>query len=105
MNEITSDDIPDIINENKNVILDFYATWCGPCKMVVPILEELSEQYEDVSFNKIDADENPEVTKSYGVRGLPTVIFVKNGEVARTLVGSKTKGDIESTIQQTFEGE
>ncbi len=72
----------------KKVLIDFWATWCGPCKMVLPILKELAPQYEGkVDFYKVDADVTPELLQQFGVRGVPTVVFLDNGVEVDRLVG------------------
>lgn len=79
------------------VILDFYADWCGPCKILSPVLDQISEEYLDkVRVIKVDVDNDDlkPLVASYGVRGIPTMVFLKNGEVASTLVGMKTKQKI-----------
>ncbi len=65
---------------NKLIVVDFYATWCGPCKMISPKLEEMAQQFSDVIFLKVDVDENEEVASEYGISCMPTFIFIKNGE-------------------------
>lgn len=74
--------------EGKKVLIDFWATWCGPCKMVLPIISELAPQYEGkVDFYKVDADESPQMLQQFGVRGVPTVVFLDNGVEVGRLVG------------------
>ncbi len=78
------------VKENKLVVADFYATWCGPCKMIAPILEELSEKYEEsVKVLKIDIDKETELTASFGIMSVPTVLIFKDGELASTETGAR----------------
>jgi thioredoxin 1 len=74
------------------VLVDFWAAWCGPCKMIAPIVEELAGEYESkVKIGKLDVDENQQVAIKYGVRSIPTVLFLKNGEVKDTVIGAVSK--------------
>ncbi|XP_021944684.1 thioredoxin-2 [Folsomia candida] len=73
---------------NKLVVVDFYATWCGPCKMVAPKLEEMAALFTDVIFLKVDVDENEEVASEYGISCMPTFIFIKNGEKVSEFSGA-----------------
>lgn len=81
----------EVINSKLPVLVDFYATWCGPCKQITPILAELAKEKTGVKIVKVDVDENPELATQYGVRGIPTLIIIKNGEVVKTMVGFKNK--------------
>ena len=88
----------DVLGSDKPVLVDFWAEWCGPCKMIGPSLEELSvEMGDQVQIVKVDIDENPDAPGKYGVRGIPTMILFKNGEQAATKVGAAPKGAIEET--------
>ncbi|MFY9514706.1 MAG: thioredoxin, partial [Dysgonamonadaceae bacterium] len=72
--------------------IDFWAEWCGPCRMVAPIIEQLAEEYKDnVIVGKIDVDENNEATTKYGIRNIPTILFIKNGQVVDKIVGAADK--------------
>ncbi|MFY9362485.1 MAG: thioredoxin, partial [Dysgonamonadaceae bacterium] len=77
---------------DKPVVIDFWAEWCGPCRMVAPIIEQLAEEYKDnVIVGKIDVDENNEATTKYGIRNIPTILFIKNGQVVDKIVGAADK--------------
>lgn len=78
-----------ILSENSAVVMDFYADWCGPCKQLIPILEKIieDEKYKDVVFCKINVDQNEELSRSYGVRSIPTLKYIKKGEVIKTTLG------------------
>lgn len=87
--------------KNEKVVLDFYADWCGPCRMLSPIIEELSQQYgEEVAVAKLNVDLVGEVAQKFGVYSIPTVIFFKGGEVKETLVGYRPKAHFEKIINQ-----
>lgn len=82
----------DVLKSDKPVLLDFWAEWCGPCKMIAPILDEVAKDYGDrVQIAKINVDENQQVPAKFGIRGIPTLILFKNGEVAAQKVGALSK--------------
>ena len=90
----------DVINSDKPVLVDFWAEWCGPCKMIGPSLEEISEELgEQVTIAKINIDENPDAPGRYGVRGIPTMILFKAGNPAATKVGAAPKGQIKGWLE------
>ena len=93
----------DVLNSNKPVVVDFWAEWCGPCRMIAPALEELaSELGEKVTVAKINIDENPGVPQKYGVRGVPTLMIFSQGQVAATKVGALPKSKIKEWIEQSI---
>ena len=90
--EITDSNFQEILAEGKPVVMDFWAPWCGPCKMVGPIIDELATEYEGkVIIGKCDVDENGDVAAEYGIRNIPTVLFFKNGELVDKQVVSAPK--------------
>lgn len=90
--EITDAGFEDLLKSDKPLVIDFWAEWCGPCRMVGPIVEELAAEYEGrVTIGKVDVDNNDEITSKYGIRNIPTILFIKNGEVVDKQVGAAQK--------------
>jgi thioredoxin 1 len=90
----------DVIEASGPVLVDFWAEWCGPCKMIGPSLEELSDELgEQVTIAKLNIDDNPDAPGKYGVRGIPTMILFKNGQPAATKVGAAPKGQLKAWLE------
>ncbi len=91
--EITDANFQEIINSEKPVLVDFWAEWCGPCKMIGPVVEELASDYEGKAvIGKVDVDNNPEVSAKFGIRSIPTLLVFKGGEIVDKQVGAVPKG-------------
>jgi thioredoxin 1 len=91
----------EIMESDKPAMVDFWAEWCGPCKMVGPIVEELAKEYKDkIKIGKMDVDQNRETPARFGIRNIPTLIFFKNGEVAKTIIGAQPKSAIEDELKK-----
>ena len=84
----------EVINSDKPVLLDFFASWCGPCRMVAPILDEIAEEREDIKVCKVDIDEQPELASRFRVMSVPTLMVMKNGQIMEQSIGAKPKHQI-----------
>ena len=87
-----------VINSPKRVLLDFWATWCGPCRMVAPIVEAIAEERSDIVLGKINVDEEMELAMKFGIASIPTLIVMKNGREAAKLIGYRPRADIEKLL-------
>ena len=88
----------EVLKSDKKVVLDFWATWCGPCKMIAPVLEELSAERENIKVGKVDVDTEGELAVRFGVMSSPTLVFFENGEETNRVIGFHTKEEIEELI-------
>ena len=97
---ITDSNFDELAAQGKPMVVDFWATWCGPCKKIGPYIEELAEQYADsVIIGKVDVDENDGLATRFGIRNIPTVLFFRNGEIVDKQIGAAPKAAFEAKIQ------
>ena len=94
INISTSNFQDEVLRSDRTVLLDFWAPWCGPCRMVGPILEEIARERADVKVGKVNVDEQPELAGQFGVMSIPTLVVMKDGKVANQTVGARPKGQI-----------
>lgn len=100
--EITDSSFDEIINSEQPVLVDFWAEWCGPCKMIGPIVEELAGDYEGkVTIGKLDVDANPDIPSRFGIRSIPTLLIFKGGEIVDKVIGAVPK----SVLADKLEGQ
>ena len=89
-----------LLKENRSVFVDFYADWCGPCKMLAPVVEQIAEEVKDVVFVKVNVDTTPDIASRYGIMSIPTLIAFKDGQIAGTSVGFQPKEALMSVVKQ-----
>ena len=98
--EFTDDNIKEIIESGKPVVIDFWAEWCGPCRMVSPILEELAEEFSGkVAIGKLNVDDNIQTPNEYGIRNIPTILFFKDGKMVDKQIGATPKASLKAKVE------
>lgn len=98
--KITNENYESYKNGNLPLVIDFWATWCGPCRMVAPIIEELANEYEGkVTVGKCDVEEADDIAAEFGIRNIPTIVFMKDGKILDKIVGAASKSKIEEKIK------
>lgn len=98
--QITDENLQEILEKNPAVVIDFWAEWCGPCRALSPVVDELAEEFgEQVFIGKVNVDENDNSALRYGIRTIPTLIFIKNGEVVDKSIGVVPKADLKAKIE------
>ena len=98
--QITSENFESLKNGAQPLVVDFWATWCGPCRMIAPIVAELAKEYDgQITVGKCDVEENDELAADFGIRNIPTILFFKGGEVVDKVVGAVSKAKLEEKFQ------
>jgi thioredoxin 1 len=93
----------EVLDNELPSLVDFWAPWCGPCRMVAPVVEELADEYDGkVSFYKLNTDDNPQVATTYGIRSIPTLLVFKGGEPVGQIVGFRPKGDLKKRLDEVL---
>lgn len=97
--EIKDTEYKDIVKSNKKVVIDCFANWCGPCKMLSPVIDSLAEEYNDISFYKIDVDNAEVITKDFNIMSIPTLLIFEDGNLKEKVVGLRSKSEIEDLLK------
>ena len=92
----------DELKKEGNLVVDFYADWCGPCKMLGPVMETVAEDYPEVTFVKVNVDEEPELAESYGIMSIPSVFFLKDGEIVKQFLGLQQERNIREMLDEAY---
>lgn len=101
--KVTDAEFNTFIQSDKAVLVDFWATWCGPCKMMAPVLEEVSDEYQEkLIVGKLDVDANPKTAQEYGIMSIPTLVLFQNGKATQQIVGYRPKSDLVSQLSDVL---
>lgn len=90
----------EVVNSDRPVLLDFWATWCGPCRMVGPLVEDIAAEHPEIKVGKINVDEQPELAAQFQIMSIPTLMVVKNGKITQRVVGARPKAQILALVQE-----
>lgn len=95
---LNQDNFEETISKNEKVLVDFWASWCGPCKMIAPHIEKIAEERQDITVGKVNVDDCPVLAAEYNIVSIPTLLIFENGELSNTLIGYRTKEEIEQYL-------
>jgi len=95
---LTKENFEDTVKTNETVLIDFWATWCGPCRMIAPHIEKIAEEHPEITVGKVNVDDYPELAIKFNVVSIPTLLLFKNGELKKTLIGYREKEEIEKYL-------
>ncbi len=95
---LTKENFEDTVKTNDTVLVDFWATWCGPCRMIAPHIEKIAEEHPEITVGKVNVDDHPEIAIKFGIASIPTLLLFKNGELKETLIGYREKAEIEKYL-------
>ncbi len=98
MKHVNTAEFDALLADGKTILVDFFATWCGPCKMLAPVLEQVAPDYPDVEFVKVDVDDDPDLARRYGVNVIPTLFVIKNGEVTANTKGYMNADELRAFV-------
>ena len=99
--QITSENFESVKNSTQALVVDFWATWCGPCRMIAPIIDELAKEYDGrITVGKCDVEENDDLAAEFGIRNIPTILFFRNGEVVDKIVGAVSKTMLDEKFKE-----
>ncbi|UCE74957.1 MAG: thioredoxin [Methanomassiliicoccales archaeon] len=98
--EITDGTFDSILKDNSLVVVDCWAPWCGPCRMIAPVIDALSEEYQNVTFGKLNTDENLDISRKFQIMAIPTLLFFKDGKLVERITGVVPKGHIENMVMK-----
>lgn len=102
VNQVNVKEFDELTNGGKKVVCDFFATWCGPCKMLAPVMEQVSEEFTDAVFVKVDIDENAELAVRYGIMSIPLVAIFEKGEIKAKSLGYMSKSEAEAFLKENL---
>lgn len=101
MEQFTDSSLSEVIKNNKVVVIDFWAPWCGPCRMLGPIMDKIAEKNPDIIIGKINVDENPDSANKYGITGIPAIIIIKDEKIVEHLIGLQPEKRIQESLDST----